>query len=95
MADRQEYTHPNDDFVQAGALYRDVMTDTDREHLVGNIATHLKDAQERIQYRQCAIFYKANEDYGSRIANALGLDKDRVRSLAAMTNDERWAATAK
>ena len=28
----------DDDFGQAGALYRNVLSETDREHLVGNIA---------------------------------------------------------
>lgn len=49
QAARHEYTHPNDDFVQPGNLYRDVMTEEDREHLVGNIVSHLGGAQERIQ----------------------------------------------
>jgi catalase len=36
---RQPYTHPNSDFVQPGDLYRKVMTDINREHLIGNIVT--------------------------------------------------------
>ncbi|GAB3842920.1 catalase [Dactylosporangium cerinum] len=32
----------DNDFIQPGMLYRDVMTPTDREHLAGNIAWHLK-----------------------------------------------------
>ncbi|MCJ7594982.1 MAG: catalase, partial [Desulfobacterales bacterium] len=51
--------HPNDDFVQAGNLYRKVMTDQDRKNLVGNIVGHLGGAQKRIQLRQAAVFYKA------------------------------------
>jgi catalase len=30
----------DDDFVQPGRLYRDVMSDIDREHLVTNIVGH-------------------------------------------------------
>ncbi|CDJ43752.1 peroxisomal catalase, putative [Eimeria tenella] len=37
-------SHPNDDFEQAGILYRDVMTPEDREALIGNIVDHLKHA---------------------------------------------------
>jgi ATPase subunit of ABC transporter with duplicated ATPase domains len=33
QAARHAYTHPNDDFVQPGNLYRDVMTDEARDHL--------------------------------------------------------------
>ncbi len=94
QAARQPYAHENDDFVQAGALYRDVMTDEDRAHLVGNITGHLSGAQKRIQLRQCAIFYKADADYGTRVAEALGLEVAEVTRLAGMSEDERAAATA-
>jgi len=73
-AARQSYTHPNDDFVQAGNLYRKVMTDEDRDHLIGNIVSHLCNARNDIQIRQTMIFYKANHDYGQRVAEGLGLD---------------------
>ncbi|MBW2560242.1 MAG: catalase [Deltaproteobacteria bacterium] len=68
QAARHEYAHPNDDFVQPGNLYRDVMTGEDRKHLVGNIVSHLGGAQKRIQLRQTALFYKADSDYGLRVA---------------------------
>jgi len=93
-AGRHPYAHPNDDFVQAGNLYRDVMTNTDREHLVGNIVGHLKGAQKRIQLRQTAIFYKSDPEYGLKVAEGLGLDKKEVESLAKMTQEERVIATS-
>src|ERR1035437_10204607 len=31
----------DDDYAQAGSLYRDVLTDTEREHLVGNLVGHM------------------------------------------------------
>jgi catalase len=93
-AARQKYVHPNDDFVQAGILYKKVMTDTDREHLVGNIADHLGGAQKRIQYRQTAVFYKADQDYGRRVAQGLKLDMKDVERLAQMSQDDRAKATA-
>lgn len=92
-AARQPYTHPNDDFVQAGALYRDVMNDEERARLVSNIAGHMAGAQLRLQLRQTALFYKADPDYGLKVAKALGLDAKRVKELAAMSQDERVAAT--
>jgi catalase len=82
VAARQPYTHPNDDFVQAGNLYRDAMTDDDRTHLVSNIAGHLGGADRRIQVRQCAIFYRADAEYGTRVAESLGLDAAEVRQAA-------------
>jgi len=88
-ADRFNYTYPNDDFVQPGNLYRDVMTDQDRENLAGNITGHLGGAQKRIQLRQTALFFKADPDYGRRVAKGLKLDIKEVETLANMTHDER------
>ncbi|WP_305065128.1 catalase-related domain-containing protein [Methanococcoides sp.] len=94
-ADRTPYGHPNDDFVQAGNLYRDVMDNQARENLVGNIVSHLSGAQKRIQLRQTALFFKADHDYGGRVAEGLGLDVKEVERLANMTQAERAKATEK
>jgi len=93
-AARTTYPHHNDDFEQAGVLYRRVMTDEDRAHLVGNIIDHLKGAQRRIQLRQAALFYKADPEYGTRVAEGVGLDVNEVERLAAMSQDDRAKATA-
>jgi len=93
-ADRHPRELTDDDFVQAGNLYRTVMTDTDRQHLVGNIAAHLSGAQKRIQRRQAALFFKADRDYGRNVAEALGLDVDDIAQLAAMSQEERVQATS-
>jgi len=94
QADRYPYMLQNDDFVQPGNLYRDVMNDQDRENLVGNIIGHLGGAQKRIQLRQTAIFFKADPDYGRRVAEGLKLDVKEVESLANMSHDERVKATS-
>jgi catalase len=75
VAARQPYAHPNDDFVQAGNLYRDVMTDSDRDHLISNIVGHLSGASRTIQERQVGVFKKADPEYGARVAEGLGLGK--------------------
>jgi len=93
-AARQPYTHPNDDFVQAGDLYRKVLTDEDRRHLIGNIVAHLGGAQKRIQLRQTSLFYKADPDYGRRVAEGLRLDVKEVERLAKVCQEERAEATA-
>lgn len=92
-AGRYPYSHPNDDFVQPGNLYRDVMTEQDRKNLVGNIVSHLGGAQKRIQLQQTALFLKADPDYGRRVAKGLGLDAKEVERLARMTQEERVRAT--
>lgn len=93
MADRYEVELTDGDFLQAGDLYRKVMTETDREHLVGNIAGHLGNAKKFLQRRQAALFYKADEDYGTRVALALGLDVKEIERLAAMSQAERVKQT--
>ena len=89
----QEIT--DDDFFQPGELYRRVMTNTDRDNLIGNIVAHLGGAQKRIQLRQTALFFKVDPDYGSRVAEGLGLDQKEVQKLASMSQDQRVKATLK
>jgi catalase len=69
---RQRYSHPNNDFVQPGNLYR-LMTEVDRDHLVSNIVSHLGNANKEIQTREVQIFSLADPEYGQRIAEGLGL----------------------
>ena len=70
------------------------LTSPDRSHLIGNIVDHLGGAQKRIQLRQTALFYKADADYGGRVAKGLGLDVKEVERLAEMSQEERAKATA-
>ncbi len=92
QAGHYAFTFPNDDFVQAGNLYRNVMKEEDREHLVGNIVDHLGGAQKRIQLRQTAIFYKADPEYGRRVAEGLKLDIKEIKALAASISKEERVA---
>jgi catalase len=94
LAARRPFTHGNDDFVQPGNLYRNVMTDQDRENLIGNIVSHLGKAQKRIQLCQAALFFKADPEYGQRVSKGLGLDIKEVQRLAIMSQEERAKATA-
>jgi catalase len=89
------FSYPNDDFVQAGNLYRKAMTEMDRDHLIGNIVDHLGKAQGRIQLRQAALFFKADPDYGRRVAEGLGLNIEEVKRLAGVSAEQRAAATAR
>lgn len=40
-AGRYAHQHPNDNYEQPRALFRKVMSEKDREHLIGNIVGHL------------------------------------------------------
>ena len=77
------FAYPSaDDYVQPRDLFRKVMTDVDRDHLIGNIVDHLIHAKREIQLRQAAIFYRVDPEYGTRVANGLGLDLEQVKTLA-------------
>ena len=91
---RFEYAHPNDDYEQPRSLYAVVMDDTDRAHLIANIAGHLGGARERLQLRQTALFYRVDPDYGTRIAEAIGIDAGEVSRLAALSQEELVAETS-
>ena len=74
---RSAYTlHAEDnDFVQPGNLYRHVMSETDRQHLVNNIVGHMSQGVERfIQERTVTTYwYQVDPDLGTRVAEGLGL----------------------
>ncbi len=70
------------------------MTDEDRGHLIGNIVDHLGGTPKRIQLRQTAVFYRADPDYGRRVADGLGLDIKEVERLAGMSQEEMAKAKA-
>jgi catalase len=59
----------------SGPDYREVMTPTDRNHLVGNIASNLSQGVERfIQERAVNDYWaKVDPDLGARVAKDIGL----------------------
>jgi catalase len=65
----------DDDFIQPGTLYRQVMSPTDRDHLVGNIVWHLSQGVERsIQERAVNDYWsKVDPDLGARVGSELGV----------------------
>jgi len=77
-AARTRTSHPNDDFAQVGEFYRKVLKPDERTRLVSNIVNHLKNARKDIQQRQVAIFLRCDHEYGSRIAQGLGLEASKL-----------------
>ncbi|MCK9575201.1 MAG: catalase [Clostridia bacterium] len=82
------------DFEQPRKLYNEFSAQ-EKEHLIYNISVSLKNALSNIQYRQTALFYITDVDYGTRVANKLGLNLDVVKTLATMSEEERNAKTMK
>ena len=52
------------------------MDDEQRKHLINNIVGHLGNARKEIQIRQTKLFFKADKDYGMRVAKGLGIEKE-------------------
>ncbi len=60
------------DFGQAGERYR-TMPDWEREDLVSNMITLLGQCERQIQDRIVGLFAKCDPDYGTRVADGLGI----------------------
>ncbi|BCL80131.1 catalase [Ktedonobacteria bacterium brp13] len=73
---RSAYTlHAEDnDFIQAGNLYRHILDKTGRDHLVSNIVGHMSQGVERfVQERAVNLWRKVDSNFGERIAQGLGI----------------------
>jgi catalase len=81
-ADRYSHRDGNEDYSQAGKLYR-LMNAEQRAQLIGNLVGALKGVPRVIQERQIGHFHKADPEYGSRVAAGLKLDIDEVMAKAA------------
>jgi catalase len=63
----------DDDFVQPGTLYREVLSDADRQNLVGNIVGHAsQDTTDAMQQRVIAYWTKVDAELGASVAAGLG-----------------------
>jgi catalase len=72
QADSVAYDH-NDHYTQAGDLYR-LLSEDERERLVRTIVGAMMPVEkDEIKLRQIGHFYKADPDYGQRVAAGLGL----------------------
>ncbi|WP_415910601.1 catalase [Oleiharenicola sp. Vm1] len=72
-ADRYNHRAGNDDFTQAGNLFR-LFTRDQKQRLFGNIARHMAAVPREIQLRQICHFFRADPAYGLGVAQALNLD---------------------
>jgi catalase len=77
----------DDDFVQPRALYRDVMTDSDRDHLVSNIVGHASDGVSEDVQRSVVVYWTdVDAELGARVAAGLGTSNGSGAGAAAETD---------
>jgi len=76
---RYPYQHPNDYFEQPRTLWTKVFTETDREHLIKNLAGPLSCAKREYQEGMLALFYKVHPDYGTRLSKAIGVPINKAK----------------
>ncbi len=79
VADRFDSTQDHDDFTQAGNLYR-LFDDGQRDRLTTRIAGVLSQARREVQLLQLCHFFRADPDYGARVAKKLGIDPQKAMS---------------
>jgi len=79
--DRFDSRKDHDDFTQPGNLFR-MFDEGQRDRLTTRIAGVLGDAREEVQMRQICHFFRADPDYGMRIAKKLGIDVEAMMPKA-------------
>lgn len=83
----QKEIEKTQDFMQAGELYRSFSA-TDQTNLVGNIASDLGQVRSMIvKNTMCSHFYKADNDYGMRVADAVGCKMETAKMKAMKLED--------
>lgn len=82
----------DDCFAQPGALFR-LLTEDKKALLIANTAADMESVTKNIKYRHAAHCYLADPEYGTRLAEAMGLQMERVKALATTGEDERLYAT--
>ena len=85
---QQQAIEKKRNFVQAGEYYRS-LSEQDKEDLVTALSADLnRVTNETNKYTMISYFYKADADYGTRLAKATHADLARVKTMAdKLSND--------
>jgi catalase len=78
VQDRYNHRDGNDDYSQVGDLYR-LLPGDEKHRLAKAIGGALGQARRDIQERQLCHFFRADPDYGQRVAKALGIHIDMAQ----------------
>ena len=76
-ADRYDHRIGNDDYTQAGNLFRLMSADQKRQ-LIDNLVGAMRSVPKFVQVRQLKHFYKADPDYGKSVAAGLSVDAKEI-----------------
>ena len=77
---RFPFRRTESDYKQAGERYR-AIDERERTHLIGNLVDALKQCDPHIQLRMVWHFLNADENYGTRVADGIGVDVAEARKL--------------
>jgi catalase len=86
----QEHLELENNYGQAGARWRDELDEAERTELVSNLVGGLSQCTELVQKRMVGHFLRCDEEYGTRIAQGVGVDLDDARK-AVEEVDRFWA----
>ena len=78
-ADRYDHRDGNDDYAQAGKLFR-LMSGEEQGRLMDNIARAMRGVPKDILRRQVAQFYLADPSYGAGVSRRVGVEVVRERA---------------
>jgi catalase len=81
-ADRYNHRDGNDDYRQAGDLFR-LMSASQKQQLLDNIKAAMDGVPMEIVKRQVAHFYRADRDYGIGVATRVGMSAKDVGAAQA------------
>jgi catalase len=93
IVDRFDSTVNHDDYTQPGNLYR-LFDDVQKERLARRIAGALGQARREVQMRQLCHFFRADADYGMRVARALGVDMNEINAALKLASGDGAGAHA-
>ena len=77
LAARYDHREGNDDYTQAGNLFRLIAPDH-QERLIGNIVDSMQTVPRDIQVRQIRHFYRADSAYGEGVAQGFGVGLNEI-----------------
>ncbi len=80
IVDRYDSTVDHDDYTQVGNLYR-LFDDAHKTRLATRIGGVLSQARQEVRMRALCHFFRADADYGRRVALAMGITPEALEAM--------------